>query len=413
MKSACLFLSCIFISLRSVSDAGEMTDKDWIKEIGQRYAQIEEQLDRAVHYVRKEEKAGETVTDQVWLTEARDYLKASTDRTSSAGRELNEIFTINGEAALFVLTRRETPLAGGATQVDETRRFFKQYTLIRMLTKKTTFQPGETLDTKKVKNVAVDISKLPEKEREGYPYAEQAGAIVKSAVSAGPADRDPSAGSPGDSARFRLIQQTTSPDGRFALGFGWADDPVPWEELTNMVIEETGYQTYFSDGEDKVRNYVIDLTTHRILGDSGCRFIGTRHRYNHRECFVSWSPQNRFFVQSFDSKWQTDEASAGWIDAEKGKAAATSILELAEKHAYQLLAARKDRAFRKHGESFAITVGWNDILDDGSITLDVTGQIPKSEEDDSTFRVLERFRIRRDGDRATFQFLDARLGPPL
>jgi hypothetical protein len=410
MKSAFLHLSCFFVTLPSVSAAQEITDKDWIKIIAQRYAQIEGQLDRAVHYVRKDEKAGETLTEQAWLTEARDCLKASTERTSSAGRELTEIFAGDGDAAVFVLNRHETTLADGCTQVEETRRFFKQYTLIRMLTKKAIFHPGELLSTKKVKNVVVDVSKLSEKEREGYPCTLQLVAIVKSAISAGPAQRDPSAGSPGDSARFRLIQQTTSPGGRFALGFGWAKDPVPWDELADNVTE-TDYLTYFSEDEE-VRNYVIDLSTHRILGDTGCRFIGTRHRYNHRACLVSWSPQNRFFVQTFDNKWQTDEATAGWIHAEKGKAVATDLLELAEQHAYQFLAARKDRAFRKHGKDFAVRVGSTEVLDDGTITLDVTGEIPKSEEDNSTFHVLERFRIKRNGDRAMLQFLDARMGPP-
>jgi len=158
---------------------------------------------------------------------------------------------------------------------------------------------------------------------------------------------------------------------------------------------------------------VIDLTTHRMLGATGVAYIGTRHSYNHRSVSASWSPKNRFFMQTFDSKWNTDEAAAGWIDQEHQKAAAVDLLKPAETQAYLFLASKKTAAYRKHGRTFTLNVACDEILDDGTLSVDVTGEIPKSEERDSDFHVVLRFRIKRAGEKAALQFLDAKMGGAL
>jgi hypothetical protein len=382
---------------------------DQVKQIGTEYAQTEEQLGRSVLYVRQEEKDGATVVEQVWLTEARDLLKAATERRSAAGRELTEVFLQEDGDPYFVLTRKETPAADGGTRVEESRRYLAGSRTIRLLTKDAVFPAGAALNTVKVKNVPVEV-KLAADEHDGFKFSEQATTIVKSAIAAGPAKQDPGAGTPGDAARYRLIQRTTSDDGRLALGFGQKKNPADWAALANEVDEVTGYQQYM-DETLEARNYVVDLATHRILCTTGCHYIGTRHRYNHREITAYWSPKDRFFVETFDSKWSTDEAVAGWIDREHGKAAPIDLLKTATDHAYQFLAARKDPAYRKHGKHFAVVVGCRELLDDGTLTLLVDGEIPKADEPDSSFRLTERFRIKRDGAKATLQFLDAHAEP--
>jgi hypothetical protein len=383
-----------------------------VRDIGRYYAQTEEQLPRSVHYVSEEKKDDATLVEQAWLTEARDFLKLASERRSAAGRELTEYFVVSDGGVYFVLTRRETPAPDGATRVEETRRYVYENRTIRLLTKDATFPAGEPLDTVKVKNVPVEV-KLGPDASDGDAVGEQAMKIAKAAIAPGPPKHDPGAGEPGDAARYRLIQRTTSEDGRLALaiGFGLKGDPVKWGALASEVDEDTGYQQYTAEGPD-VRNFVVDLTTHRILGQTGCHYFGTRHRYNHQEIAASWSPKDRFFAETFNSKWSTDEAVAGWIDREHGKAVATDLLKLATEQAYQFLAGRKNAAYRKHGKRFAVTVACEELLDDGTITLAVQGEIPKDEQSDSSFSVTERFRIKRDGAKAALQFLDARKGKP-
>jgi hypothetical protein len=55
-------------------------------------------------------------------------------------------------------------------------------------------------------------------------------------------------------------------------------------------------------------------------------------------------------------------------------------------------------------------VDCDDVLDDGTITMGVHGEIPKEELPDSTFSGTEHFRIKRDNAKATLQFLDVRMG---
>ena len=52
-------------------------------------------------------------------------------------------------------------------------------------------------------------------------------------------------------------------------------------------------------------NYVVDLASKKILGETGCHFFGTHRRYNHRQCIVKWSPDSLKFVQLWDDKYGT------------------------------------------------------------------------------------------------------------
>jgi hypothetical protein len=69
-----------------------------------------------------------------------------------------------------------------------------------------------------------------------------------------------------------------------------------------------------------------------------------------------------------------------------------------------------DGGTRVDGKRFAVTVDCDGVLDDGTVSLAVHGEIPKEELPDSTFSVTEHFRIKRDNAKATLQFLDVRMG---
>jgi hypothetical protein len=60
---------------------------DQVKSMAQRYTQVEAQLDRSVHYIRKEASGAETTIEQAWFNGAHDLIKVVVERTDSSGRE--------------------------------------------------------------------------------------------------------------------------------------------------------------------------------------------------------------------------------------------------------------------------------------------------------------------------------------
>jgi ATP-dependent helicase YprA (DUF1998 family) len=93
-----------------------------VKDLAERYKQVEDQLGRSVHYVKKTESDGATTIEQAWSNGAGDLIKVAAERIGSSGRELTEYFERdfnNYKEATFILTRKEAPLPDGGTKVDE------------------------------------------------------------------------------------------------------------------------------------------------------------------------------------------------------------------------------------------------------------------------------------------------------
>ena len=210
-----------------------------VKRVAARVNSVEAQLERVVFYeLKTEEEATEsTLVERAWFTEAGDWLKVTGERTSKGRRWLTEMWFGDDNAPVFMLLREEGPApasakakdakeataaeAEGATRVQENRRYYnRDGAAIRELTKDAVFKAGEPLDTTAVKNVSRPVAKLPEKERTSDDRRKGAETVIEHLVKAGPPKRDPAAGDPGDSKRFRIIRYSTSPDGRYAVAIG-------------------------------------------------------------------------------------------------------------------------------------------------------------------------------------------------
>ena len=90
--------------------------------LAQRYRQVEDQLARSSHYVSKSESGGATTVEQAWFNGASDVIKVAVERSDPSGRELTEYFSLDldsdfGWTRLFMLSRKETLLQDGGTQV--------------------------------------------------------------------------------------------------------------------------------------------------------------------------------------------------------------------------------------------------------------------------------------------------------
>ena len=259
--------------------------------------------------------------------------------------------------------------------------------LIRELRKDAVFKPGDSLDTKPVKNVAV---KVEPKQDDSDAYANKANDVVDSVMRRKPVSAP--ATPTGDSARFRLMKLATSPNGRYALGVGPDKKVINWKDY---AVDPDDSEDFMVDTEqEKALNYLVDLNTNRILGLTGCQFVGTRQSYNHRENMVAWSPNSVLFLQATQWKWYSDACSVGMLQDDKLLGIA-DLLDVATKRAYAFLASHKNRAFKKHGNGFSIIVDDLQAMDDGRIEVGLSGEIPKSVEDDSEFEVTEHFRVKK------------------
>jgi hypothetical protein len=207
----------------------------------------------------------------------------------------------------------------------------------------------------------------------------------------GAPDVDPFANVTGDSEKYRVIADTVSPDGRYAIALGLARDKIDWENFRDKEIEADGEIIYTAEEEDR-RNYVVDLLQRKILGITGGDYFGTKHRYNQRDCEVFWSPDSKTFVELTSWKWGYNTCRAGKITADGKKLIGTiDVGKYAQAAASKYLKTHK-KAGKNEG-SIAISVG--DVGNDGSMLVEVTGQESSGErKGDTDFSVDEELRLR-------------------
>jgi hypothetical protein len=405
-----LFLVCSFGVIASAS-AGSSTDEQ-VKRLAQRYSQVEAQLACSVRYLKKESSGAGTTIEQAWFNGAGDLIKVASEHSDASGRELTEYFALDFDNAyfkMFVLTRKETSLPDGETQVAESRKYFGELPvrndegedenwgeLIRELTKNGHFKTGESLDTVHIPNVAVDLAKQPkdnrsdsERTREKGQFFGRPGKIAEALQKAGPPHFNPFAEVKGDSDKFRVIQGTASPDGRYAIALGFARDKINWDDFVDKDSMENG-QTYYAENEDGVRNYVVALASQRVLGKTGCKYFGTRRRYNHRECTVTWSPDSMTFVQLWSDKWSYESCRAGKIAPGPKMAGVVDLGKEVDKRSFAFLKKRRDP---DSGEELSMSI--DQVSNDGVIQISVSHEASSGERKGETlFALSERMRLR-------------------
>jgi len=115
-----LFLGFAVLLMQPNASGARSVDEQ-VKKLTESYTQIEAQLDRSVHYLRKTEANGATTIEQAWFNGAGDLIKVAVERTDSSGRELTEYSGDFFHREMFMLTRKESHFPHAGTQVDESR----------------------------------------------------------------------------------------------------------------------------------------------------------------------------------------------------------------------------------------------------------------------------------------------------
>jgi hypothetical protein len=376
--------------------AEDSSSEAQVKKTAQRCGQIEAQLDRSVHYLRKTEANGATTIDQAWFNGARDLIKVSIERTDPSGRELTEYCGDFFYREMFMLTRKELRLPDGGMQVDESRDYFNNDgDLIRKLSKSARFKAGESTDTEGVPNVVVDLPKphdvYTEEEREEtdetFSRPEQTAAALNKA---GAPVSDPFKNVKGDSDKFRVIHRTVSPDGRYAIALGFARAKINWDDFVeNEERKEESEKTYTASGEDDLRNYVVDLAQQKILGETGCQYFSTDPgpRPGRISCEVKWSPDSTKFVQEWEQKI--------YIDCVAGAVAPGPNLMGVVNLGKQIDKATSDLV--KKSEPAGVWVEIDQVNNDGGIVIkpEVVSWPDEDHEWETLFTLSEKLRLRK------------------
>lgn len=386
---------------------------DDIKGLMRRYTQVESQLDRAIHYQKSEKVEGVTTTRHAWFNGANDLIKVALESSGPSGRELAEYVAEEFDSyTTFVLTRKETPLGGGDTQIDEARRYFVGGNLVRELRKTGRFKPGDSLDTVHLPNVTVappkelkDQRAEEERRRAQNEFLSGPAKIAAELRKAGPAQTDPFAAVKGDTEKFRVIHGSVSPDGRYAIALGFARAEIDWDVFIDKDYEVEGMPTYEAETEEDVKNYVVDLTSQKILGETGCDYFGTRQRYNHRECTLIWSEDAASFVQLWSDKWEDSACVAGQIAPGPKLTGVTNLLKVLETKTQAFLKKRTDTM---PGLSLSV----DRVSNDGRIELKVSASISSGDrKGDTLFNLAESVQLRKTSNGVRAEVLNIRRLP--
>jgi hypothetical protein len=401
------------IAIAQATDAlADLSTEEEIKHLAQRYSQIEAQLDRSIHYSKSETVDGVTTTRQAWLNGANDLMKVAVERTGPDGRELTEYVSEEFDSyTMFVLTRKETSATDGNTQIDESRRYFVGGNLARELKKSGRFRPGDSLDTVRLPNVTVPAPK-PLKDQKAEEARSRAQSeflsrpekIAAELREAGPPQTDPFAAVKGDSEKLRVIHGSVSPDGRYAIALGFARNEINWDGFIDDT-EVEGKPTYYAENDDDVKNYVVDLAAQKILGETGCDYFGTRKRYNHRECTLTWSGDSTSFVQLWSDKWADTACVAGQIAPGPKLGGVTDLLKVLDAKTYAFL---KKRAEDMPG----LSINVERVGNDGKIELSVSASISSGErKGEMLFSLAESLQLRKSAADLRAEVLNIRHLP--
>ena len=404
-RNSC-FCLLLIIALGAKASSATQSD-DTVKALMERYQQVEAQLDRSIRYSSKTDAEGNTTVQQAWYNGAGDPIKVAVEHVSPKGHELTEYFSLDFDdpGALFVLTRNQTAQPNGGTRVDESRQYFgNDGTLLRELRKSGSFKQGETPDTVRFPNTTVDLSKQPKDDRTEeqravaeYDFLSEPEKIASALTQAGPPEFDPFTGVTGDSAKYRVIHDTASPDGRYAVALGFTGNDIDWEGLKDPDFPGTysanGWQRddQPSDSDHgRIVNYIVDLTTRQILGTTNGDYFGTRQRYNHNQCDVTWSPDSKLFVEVTSWKWGYNRCTAGKISSAGKFLGPVDLGKYAEKTAQGFLATHKAQKY-----TGSIDISGATMADAGLVNLTILGQGTSGDQKgDVFFSLNESVRVR-------------------
>ena len=186
-------------------------------------------------------------------------------------------------------------------------------------------------------------------------------------------------------APFVVLENTSSPDGRYAFAWGAPEKyKVDWAALNRG---ETTVLPNPADFADAVENYLVDLKAGKILatlrGAQAWRLPDGSHG-NHRDLEVAWSPNGEYAVAIYSLKWQYESfqgfriTSAGVATVDIGKPLETVWRQHLSKTAGQ--------RYQQRADSLAISFGELKAMEnEGGFGVRALAEVPKSASENDAF----------------------------
>lgn len=387
-------------SLLLCSTMLQAQDKAALDEISKVFAEIEKNHDIWPHYSYQGDNlpGDHAYQHHVWQSnDDSGLIRVETQTFHDHGRSKIQYF-IRGDELLFVLDRLENipPEAEPTTTVMEKRCYFGGGKLVRLLTKEGAFAPGRPADTTGIANKTVPLAEVEDAAELYASYTTTAQAIVAKAASLDSDEAPAPAAGPAVSGQgvvgegWRLIKGSRSQDDKFALGWG-----VEGKAAAAGESDEEG-NLFLEPEAEGLANYVVNLQTGAILGKTGGSHWGDRPSLHQQYHSTAWSGADIFGVQVCTGKWATMEAVVFQILDDSKISPTTDIKAPAAAAARKKLKGSPQfKAFP--ADEFAISIHDVRFVQqhyDEVMQVGVSGQIPKSGAENSTFECTVTFRVK-------------------
>jgi hypothetical protein len=202
---------------------------------------------------------------------------------------------------------------------------------------------------------------------------------------------------------WRMIQESVSPDGRFAIAWGEKGKSKP----------QMQFETYAAVSPHlDIVNYLVDLKYKRILGQTKAKHFGDWSQYNHDSCKTAWSSNSKLVVQTISWKWLSANSDLYQIVDDKKLSSGTDLIEPSSEAAFRKLAGLPQlKKFKQ--ENFSITIEKVSFLAQShgdSVLVELHGQIPKNDDEDAYFEALVTFAlVSGKADEPELKWLDTKL----
>jgi hypothetical protein len=185
---------------------------------------------------------------------------------------------------------------------------------------------------------------------------------------------------------WRMIQKSGSPDGRYALAWGQKGKSQPKIESGTLSSD------FENDAE--LLNFVVDLKSGIVVGETAAKHPGDWARYNHESTQAAWSKHNRYVTQTMSWKWHSEVSVLYEIIGGKKLSKGTDLIEPAWTAAFQKM--KGQPKFQKFKQAdFGVIVfntTFTETNEGTQVTIEIGGQTGKFE-DDVTFSAIISFRV--------------------
>ncbi len=227
----------------------------------------------------------------IWVDHQTGYAKTRNELYAGDSTEVQEMW-MQGDQIVFVYEKTEWRGEEGQVDVNELRYYMNQGQVVREMSRHKTFQNSGNLDISNVPHETLDdldpeyaISLYEAKQEKGMEIAKISNALAMR----------PQGAPRLESLPYRILLDTLSPDGQYAVAFSFEGIAQPnW-----FLWEDDRYAYYDSLGAPVVKTHLVSLTNGAIQGDLDGEFDPTGRMY----AWAEWAPSSGVLVYGEDARW--------------------------------------------------------------------------------------------------------------